>query len=48
MIQFINYYKCPYCGDHWEDVSECITFVPCPSCDYPTIPIKIEEIEENE
>lgn len=28
----LNHYKCPSCGEHWQDEWSCMVDDDCPSC----------------
>jgi len=38
MAQFLNTYRCPDCGEEWQDEWSCGCDDPCPNCDAPISP----------
>lgn len=44
--EYVNYYKCPNCGEEWEDEWDCEVEDECPNCGTRHItPYKSEEVK---
>jgi hypothetical protein len=43
--RFLNFYKCPECGEQWQDEWSCMCDDRCPSCDTSCEPFVSARLE---
>jgi uncharacterized protein (DUF983 family) len=46
--KYTNYYRCPECGEEWQDVWDCKCNDRCPNCNTEIEPYQSNDISVNE